>query len=581
METTNQQTADGQLAKNRPEIKEIYVAVDVETQSFDKKSGITPENAKIEGISIAYDNQVAEYVTDPARWNMLIPETATVIFHKAAFDLPKLAQAGVKVPNKWEDTKISAFLLNENRLTSLKPLAKQLLGVSAVDYKDVNRGDPAEFAKYARNDALWTYRLWTELFKDQLEYENLMELYELEKKFLVECMSMQKVGMHVDTAKLGELATFIEAELERSRNEVLSEILLAKLDGLSFSVEDINLNSSKQVAELLYKKLKLPVTKKTKKGALAVDKEALANIDHPIAYKLTEYKAIQKLASSYTYKLIDKVDEDGRIRPNWNSIGPVTGRVSANTPNLMQIPVHSELGKKIRECFTAPEGKKLVIADFSQVELRILAHFSLDPALKEAFLSDQDLHERTACAMLGKTEVSKEERFISKMINFGIIFGLTPEGLFKRLKTLKINVTLNQCHEFIEKYFQTYPKVRSFLDRISYLIRTVNYVTSMKGRRRRLSGRNYREIRQAINFVIQGSAADLFKMATVEVANNLPGGAKIVAQVHDEIIVEVDTKQAEAVKQIVVDSMLRVVPKTFGVPVKVSADIADDWGSAK
>lgn len=562
------------------------IALDSETQEFNRKTGITPQNAKMVGLSIAYDNDTAEYVTEPSRWPLMIPTDpdVTIVCHKAAFDFLKFKQQGLPVPTNFDDTKIAAFLIDENRPTSLKPLAKALLGVEAVDYKDVNREDDKEFAHYAKNDSLWTRRLWLEKFQKEIEAQDLRRVYELEKAVLPVVLSMESKGMLVDRPALDALATTV-AEKLKAAEEKVDELLLAyRLTGILIPM-DFNINSTKQMSEFLYGEagLKLTCQKFTKKAkAPSVDSEALSKLDHEFTKAILEQREYQKLSTAFTEKLPLHIEADGRIRPEFNQMGAATGRFSCSNPNLQQVPAVSEVGKQLRKCFIAPPGRKLVVADYSQMELRVLAYYSQDKVLLEAFKNKEDLHIKTAALMFGKKleDVTGEERYIAKMINFGIVYGLTPMGLYNRLMEKGIIVTMPQCEEFVRLYFQTYKGVADFLNRVKRLIQTKHYVKTIYGRRRRLMGRFDREIRQAQNFVIQGSAADLCKQAMVDVHAQLPPEDFIIAMIHDELITECDEDRAEATKELVVANMCKV-PYTFKVPMVVEAKIVDRWGDAK
>jgi DNA polymerase-1 len=251
---------------------------------------------------------------------------------------------------------------------------------------------------------------------------------------------------------------------------------------------------------------------------------------------------------------------------------------------VQQIPARSELGKKLRRMFVAEEGNTLVVADWSQMELRILAHYSKDPLLLEAYTSDEekDLHTLTAARMFGKSEpdVSKAERSIAKMINFGIAYGITPIGLFNRLKPSGVDVTEEDCERFIADYFKTYAGVRKFLNQVEQRTRERGYVKNWFGRRRRVAGRTARQIRQAQNFIIQSTAADMAKTAMVRLNKSLPEGARLIAMVHDEFIVECRHEQAEEIRRLMIEAM-QTLPDGFSVPMVVDAKIANNWGDAK
>jgi len=551
------------------------VALDTETERFDERQGVTHRNAKMIGLSFSYDGQAADYVTDSEAWALMLPESdETVIFHNAKFDLGVLERAGLPTPAQWEDTLIAAHLLDETGKHGLKDLAKQHLGISdPITFAEVDRLkllDPPKFAEYARNDARYTFRLW-QLFKSELERQGLMPVYEMEKRLVPLVMAMESAGMKLDAGLLETLRADVAAESARLKAEVF------ELAGCEF-----DLNSPQKGAAILYDKLGLKCTKKTDNGQRSVAVEALKELAHPAAVKLLEFREIDKLASTYVNVLPEQMDAAGRIHPEYKSLGTVTGRFSCCDPNVQQIPARSDLGKRLRSAFIAEDGHKLIVADFSQMELRVLAHYSEDPLLLEAYngAAETDLHTLTAQKMFKQQDVTKEQRAIAKMLNFGIVYGISSVGLYRRLHMLGIKVTLPECERFIKTYFQTYQEVDDFLKKAARRIKSRGYVQTLHGRRRRLSGKTKREVRQAQNSMIQATAADIFKTALIAVHESLPEGARIVAQIHDEIIVECRDEHAEEVLALTVATMQQT-PDGFKVPMRVDAHIVDRWSEAK
>jgi len=502
----------------------------------------------------------------------------TVIMHNAKFDLGVLRRTGLPEPERWEDTMIAAHLLDETGEHGLKPLAKEHLGIEdPLTFEEADRMrllNPEIFEEYARNDARFTFRLWPK-FRREMERQGLFNVYELEKNVVPVVMAMEEAGMKIDLSQMAEMSAEVKAEAERITAEIF------ECAGCRF-----DLNSPKKVSTILYEKLGLPCNKETATGQASVDKEALEDIRgyHPAVDGILRYREIDKLASTFLSVLPKFADEQSRIHPEFKQLGATSGRFSCSSPNVQQIPSRSELGKKLRQMFIADEGNALVVADWSQMELRILAQYSKDPLLMEAYTSgaEADLHTLTAARMFGKAEadVTKPERSIAKMINFGIAYGITPIGLFNRLRPQGVDVTKEQCERFIADYFKTYAGVKKFLDKVETVVRERGYVKSLSGRRRRVSGQTAREIRQAQNFIIQGSAADLAKMAMVKLCGALPEGARLIAQVHDEFIVECRADQAEDVRGLMVETM-QTAPDGFNVPMVVEAKIAGNWGDAK
>ncbi|HET9529545.1 MAG TPA: DNA polymerase A family protein, partial [Blastocatellia bacterium] len=373
----------------------------------------------------------------------------------------------------------------------------------------------------------------------------------------------------------GTLNAEVGAEIERVRAEIFD------LAGCQF-----DLNSPAKVAAILYDKLGVPCKGTTDGGKPSVDREALSDVRgyHPVVDAILRYREIDKLASTFLNVLPAMVDSSGRIHPEFKPLGPKGGRFSCSDPNVQQIPARSELGKRLREAFITETGCKLVVADYSQMELRVLAHFSRDPDLVAAYTSEQeiDLHTLTASKMFKKAiaDVTGQERKVAKMINFGIAYGITPTGLFNRLRPEGVDVTEAQCEKFIEDYFNTYKGVRTFLERVITVIKRRGYVRSLFGRRRRLTGRTARERRQAENFIIQASAADIAKDAMVRLDKALPESARLIAQIHDEFIVECPESDAEQVREVMIEVMSEA-PAGFTIPLKVDAHIGESWGDAK
>jgi DNA polymerase I-like protein with 3'-5' exonuclease and polymerase domains len=551
------------------------VALDTETEAFDKRKGVTHRTAKMIGLSLSYDGAAAEYVTDTEAWPMLMPEQEeTVIFHNAKFDLGVLERAGLPLPAQREDTLIAAHLLDETGKHGLKDLAAQHLGVTnPLTFEEADRMkllNPEVFAEYARNDARYTFRLW-QLFKPELERQGLMPVYEMEKRLVPVVRAMESAGMKLDAGLLETLSADVAAEQTRLRAEVF------ELAGCEF-----DLNAPAKVAAILYDKLGLKCQKKTDNGQRSVDVEALKELAHPVAVKLLEFRQIDKLANTFVNVLPTFADAGSRIHPEFKSLGAVTGRFSCCDPNVQQIPARSELGKRLRAAFIAENGNKLIVADYSQMELRVLAHYSADPLLIEAYTAaeETDLHTLTARRMFKQQDVTKEQRAIAKMLNFGIVYGISATGLFRRLHMLGIKVTEGECESYIKTYFKTYKEVADFLMRAERRIKSRKHVETIHGRRRRLSGKTKREVRQAQNFIIQATAADIFKTALIAVHESLPEDASIVAQIHDEIIIECRAEIAEDVHALTVAAMQQA-PDGFKVPMRVDAHIVDRWSEAK
>jgi DNA polymerase I-like protein with 3'-5' exonuclease and polymerase domains len=572
---TDKKVKEGTFEENQDAEICNLIALDTETEPFNKKLGITPRNCKMIGMSLSQNGELADYFTDKKSWDFMMPDDGqTVVFHNAKFDFGVLHRAGLPVPKKFEDTLIASHLLDENNAHGLKPMAKKHLGIDdPITFDEADRMrllDPEVFAEYARNDARYTFQLW-EKFRTELDEQGLKEVYEMEKAILPVVMAMEERGMKLDIKSLATIEREVKAESARLKTEIF------ELAGVEFE-----LNKPRAVAAILYDKLNLKCPKETKTGARSVDIESLKEIAHPVAVKLAEYRKIDKLANTFIKVLPKHADENGRIHPEFKPLGAVTGRFSAADPNVQQIPSRSELGKAIRRAFICEPGNKLIVADFSQMELRVLAHYSQDETLLNAYCNGAatDLHKLTAQKMFDKIDVSKDERGIAKMINFSIAYGITDVGLYRKLTAIGIDTTPKDCKRYIADYFKSYNGVKRFLSQVEKTIRERGYVKNLFGRRRRLKGNNSKEIRQAQNFVIQATSADLVKRAMVSLAAKLPEGAQLISMIHDELIVECRSDHAEEVLGIVVDVM-QDTPEGFTVPMTVDAHIVKCWADAK
>lgn len=557
-----------------------FVALDTETEPFDKKRGIGPRNAAMVGLALSFDGlENTSYSTDRDAWSLLMPEPEqTVIFHNAKFDLAVLERSGLSRPTKWEDTLIAAHLLNETGEHGLKPLAKKYLEIEEpITFQEADQMrllNPEIFNEYASNDARYTYRLWP-IFEKELIRQDLIEVYNLEKALLPVTMEMESAGMRLDLAQISEMRKLVKAESKALENEIY------ELAGCKF-----DLRSPQKVAAILFDKLQIPSNKKTVRGQRSVSHEALDDVrgHHPVVNAILEYREIDKLATTFLQTLPKFADKNGRIHPEFKQLGATSGRFSCADPNVQQIPSRSELGKKLRQMFIAEEGNVLVVADWSQMELRILAQYSKDPLLISAYTAETetDLHSLTAARIFGKSEdtVTKIERSVAKMINFGIAYGITAKGLFNRLRPQGIDVTYEQCEQFVSDYFKTYKGVRSFLNKVQPRLYEFGFVRNWFGRRRRVSGTTGREVRQAQNFIIQSTAADMAKTAMIKLHKLLPVGSRLIAMIHDEFIVECRKDLAIDIQSLMAETM-QTTPEGFTVPMLVEVNAGDSWGDAK
>lgn len=609
--TGTQQTQSPTQDSNAPNILELMSATDeiaIDTETDRLSTRLANLKIKMRGLSVSPNGADAAYITAPEDWQKHVPEGKTWIFHNAKFDLPVLNRAGVNGIRRFEDTLIAAHLLDENSEHKLKTLARELLGVeNPILYDQAEQAgeevDRNIFDTYARNDARYTYLLW-QIMKPALAEQELTQVYELEKQVVPVLIDAEDIGIKVDVSLLGDM----EADANKHKTDVLRRIseVAGNLVPKQYTLfeedykdlQDI-ITSNDKLGKLLFDKLGLACTKKTKGGARSVAKEMLAELEdeHEIVPLIQEFREVHKLITGFLIPLPQFLDENNRIHPSFNSLGTVTGRMSASQPNIQQIPARSELGKKMRRAFIPEPGWSLVVADYGQMELRVLASYLAsicrDGRMAELLTSGTapdgskfDLHTYTAHQMFGVdyTAVEKSQRFVAKMINFGIVYGISSVGLFRRLNAEGIKVSKEECERFIELYFQTYPAVLEYMTLIHSNTKSRGYVINGFKRRRRLLGATERELRQAINYPIQSTSADIVKYAMTNIYRMLPKPARIICQIHDEIIIEAPSEMAEECKSIVESQMMSTAAtggKKFAAPMTVDAAIGLTWGDAK
>ncbi len=415
-----------------------------------------------------------------------------------------------------------------------------------------------------------------EPLRAELTHREELDLYrELELPLVTVLAKMEKEGIGVDRAYLEELG-------ERLRDELADlERQIHQLAG-----EPFNVNSSDQLRTILFERLRLPVIKKTSTGKPSTDASVLAKLaeEHPIVERLLRYRELEKLRSTYVDGYLPLIGPDGRIHTTFNQMAAATGRLSSEVPNLQNIPVRTELGRTIRRAFVARPGWRFVVADYSQIELRILAHLSGDPGLVEAFAADQDIHNATAARVWGVPPelVTPEMRRRAKVINFGLLYGMEAYGLADRL-----GISREEARAQIDAYFAQFPKVKEFMEGVVAEARRLGYTSTLFGRRRylpELKSDNFR-IRQmgermALNAPIQGTAADIIKKAMISLDSRLdPERARLLLQIHDELVLECPEEHTDEVAELTRTTMERVV--SLAVPLKVDVTTATNLAEAK
>ncbi len=417
--------------------------------------------------------------------------------------------------------------------------------------------------------------------EQRLEADGLLDLYRtLELPLTPVLAQMEARGVAIDAAAFQSFLSDVQGEIDRLTQEVFAAA------GTTF-----NIRSAQQLGEVLFNTLKLPSPRKTRGGQASTNQETLEKLagQHPVVESILQFRKLEKMRSTYLDPLPRLVDPRGRIHTTFNQKATATGRLSSSNPNLQNIPVRGPLGKRMRSCFIAGPDHALVSADYSQVELRVLAHMSQDTALLEAFRNGEDIHARTAALVydLPSGEVSPDQRRNAKTINFGLIYGMGAQKLAQELK-----ITTNEAKEFIARYFERLTGLKQFYEEVEAVAKRQGYVTTLGGRRRLLpdihsaNGQNYALARrQAINTVIQGSAADIIKLAMLAVAHDAELkrlDARLLLQVHDELLLEVPTEAAAAAGERVAALMGGVMPGgvALSVPLVVDWGQGRDWGSA-
>ncbi|MCB0031777.1 MAG: DNA polymerase I, partial [Anaerolineales bacterium] len=523
----------------------------------------------------------------PALTNPDIPKIA----HNAKFDYIILQRHGLTISPIGGDTMIAEWLSDPGtKFKGLKDLALQRLGIEMTEITELigkgrNQITFAEVpiedaAPYAAADADMTLRLYEPL-QAEVKEKAMLELQQLELDLIPILADMEQAGIGVDVPFLKEMS----GELETQINE--EEARIFEIAGHPF-----NVNSTQQLSDVLFKELNLPHERlrRTSSGHYSTASDVLEGLkpadEQGIVKSILNYREMQKLKSTYVDALPEMVNEEtGRIHTSFNQTGAITGRIASSNPNLQNIPIRTEMGQQIRRGFVARPGWQFLAADYSQVELRILAHISQDEALLDAFRHDQDIHRTTAAAVysIGLDDVTYNQRRFAKAVNFGLIYGMGPFRLARDSE-----LTLAEAENFIKTYFERFPGINEYLEKTKELARTQGYVETLFGRRRYFpvfqvpAGRANRQAvnraeREAVNHPIQGTAADIVKIAMVRLHEALTGNyqAKMLLQVHDELVLEVPDAEVTAVREIVVDTMSGAFE--LAVPLKVEASTGHNW----
>ena len=573
---------------------------DTETTSIDA------QQAELVGISFAIESGEAAYVplahsyegapqqldlswvTNELKPVFEDPEIAK-IGQNLKYDISVLANYDVQVKGVAFDTMLQSYVLDSvaNR-HDMDTLSQMHLGHKPVPFTEVagkgksqvtfDKVDIDKASHYAAEDADITLRLHHALMPKLSRQPRLHQIYtELEIPLVAVLSSIESNGVLIDDTMLLQQSQELSAQMQSLETQAYD------LAGSEF-----NIASPKQIQEILYDKMGLPVLKKTPKGAPSTAEDVLQELamEHELPQLILAHRSVGKLKSTYTDKLPMMINpRTSRVHTSYHQAVAATGRLSSSDPNLQNIPIRTAEGRRIREAFIAPEGRKILAADYSQIELRIMAHLSADKALVHAFENDLDVHRATASEIfdVALEDVSDQQRRHSKAVNFGLIYGMSAFGLAKQLR-----IERKRAQNYIDQYFAQYPGVKDYMENTREFAREHGYVETVFGRRLYLPDinaknhnmRQYAE-RTAINAPMQGTAADIIKMAMIEVQEFLQSsdcGSKMIMQVHDELVFEVDEKAVEKMTQIFCQKMQNVAK--LNVPILVDAGAGENWALA-
>ena len=566
------------------------IAFDTETTGLDSKT------AKIVGFSFAIKgdenekNEQKAYYVPLAHNYLAVPKQiskecakqaikmiykACVIGHNLKYDFEIIKNNfNLDYPQNYADTLILAWLYEPSKKNNMDDLASRLFNYTTKKFDElvnVKKGenfgdvelDIACF--YASEDAFITLKFY-EYFKASLSEELWDIAKNVEFAFVKTLIALEKTGIKADYDKLKSL-----------NDEISTKITLLEKQIYDIANENFNINSPKQLGIVLFEHLGLRSGKKTKSG-YSTDESVLSSLEHPIAEPLLEYRELAKLKGTYTEPFMRLCAGGERIYTHFLHTGTATGRLSSHSPNLQNIPARTEQGKKVRDCFVANDGYSLLSLDYSQIELRLLAHFSCDPALCAAFMAEEDIHARTAISIFGDSE--GVHRSIAKSINFGLIYGMGSSKLAQNLK-----ITKNEAKSYIERYFASFGTIKSFLENIKQSANENGFVSTILGRRRYFdfASANARDKalfeREAVNSIFQGSASDIIKLAMNEISSLLNDDIKMILQIHDELIFEIRDDLALDFAKKAAQIMEGVIE--LNVPLKVNFAVAKNWGELK
>jgi len=504
------------------------------------------------------------------------------------YDAQVLANHGIELNGIEHDTLLESYVLESHRSHDMDSLALRHLGIKTITYEEVaGKGAQqigfdqvalAQAAEYSAEDADITLQLHHALYPQIAREPGLERVYrEIEMPVSIVLRKMERTGVLIDSARL-----------QAQSSEIAARLIELEAQAYELAGGEFNLGSPKQIGQIFFEKLQLPVVKKTPSGAPSTDEEVLQKLaeDYPLPKLLLEHRGLSKLKSTYTDKLPRMVNpETGRVHTNYAQAVAVTGRLASSDPNLQNIPVRTAEGRRIREAFIAPPGSKIVSADYSQIELRIMAHISGDASLLRAFAHGEDIHRATAAEVFGVTplEVTPDQRRIAKVINFGLIYGMSAFGLASNL-----GITRDAAKLYIDRYFARYPGVAAYMEDTRAVAKEKGYVETVFGRRLWLpeinggnGPRRQAAERAAINAPMQGTAADLIKLSMIAVDGWLAReglASRMIMQVHDELVLEVPDDELPRVREKLPEMMCGVAK--LKVPLVAEVGAGANWEEA-
>jgi len=543
------------------------IAFDTETTS------LCPLKARLVGVSFFGDGQASYFdcrngIPENDIESILI-NSSILIGHNIKYDVHLLKNHGINYQGQLFDTMIAAHVLAKEGV-GLKERANDV-GMQLTPYEEIDPDNPIELAEYAKKDAEATYKL-KQFYQPLLIKNDLNNLFtKIEMPLIEVLVDMERTGVKIN-----------RSYLEKIKQELPLKISALETKLYELTKKPININSPKQIADLIFKELKhKPIKFSKKTNDPSVDSETLEELaDGGILHAqiILEHRTLSKLLSTFVTPILEGLDDDDRIHTSFNQAVTATGRLSSSGPNLQNIPVRS--GGIIRQAFVAGKGKKLIRADYSQIELRVLAHFSQDRVMVEAFKNNRDLHTETASLIfkIPAAQVTPETRHVAKTLNFGIIYGMGPERL---AKTLKISVS--DAQKFIRQYFLIYRETKQFEARMIRFASQKGYTKTLFGRRRPLPEINsYNSFqrssaeRMAVNTPIQGTAAEIIKLSMIALHNEFKGTeTKMLLQIHDELVFETPEREAVRVAGKIKEVMEHIVQ--LRVPLVVEVKVCDNW----